>query len=158
MGIRRSADDAVGPTLARVPILVVIPILAAVAAVACVLWPPARRFIWPAVTLAAINVVFTPFTSGEWFYQHKEDAAYQKAVARGDFTELHDLLGRHDPRLLPRMIAIAVGLLLVLVVFALLRVRTARGKPAPPVTSAIAAGAVLLAAAATLVQGYLLII
>jgi len=140
-----------------VPILVVIPILAAVAAVACVLWPPARRFTWPAVTLAAVNVVLTPFTSGEWFYQHKEDGAYQKAVARGDFTEFHDLLGQHDPRLLPRMIAIAVGLLVVLAVFALLRVRAVRGKPVRPAAVAIVGGAVLLAAAATLVQGYLLV-
>jgi len=145
------------PYSGRVRFFVVIPILAAVAAGVCVLWPPARRFIWPAVTLAAINVVLTPFSSGEWFYQHREDAAYQKAVARGDFTAFRDLLAGHDPRLLPRMIAIAVGLLLVLIMFAVLRVRAARGRPAPPATSAIVGGAVLLAAAATLVQGYLLI-
>jgi hypothetical protein len=131
--------------------------LTAALAVVCVLWQPARRFLWPVVALAAANVMLTPFTSGEWFYQHAEDASYRQAVTRGDFTAFDDLIGRHDPHLLPRMIALATVLLVALAASALLQVRTNRGKPVSGAVSAIVTGLVLLSAAATLVQGYLLV-
>jgi hypothetical protein len=47
--------------------LALLPVLTAILAAGCALWPPARRVIWPVVALAAINVVLTPLTSGEWF-------------------------------------------------------------------------------------------
>ncbi len=137
-----------GPTLIGVRILALLPILTAGLALACALWPAARRIIWPVVGLAAINVVLTPFTSGEWFYQNAEGRSYQEAVARGDFGSFDSLLGQHDPDLFRRMIVIAVCLLAALV--ALAAVTSRRG-------SALAGGAVLLAAAATLIQGLLLV-
>ena len=109
--------------LSSVRLLALLPILTAAVAVAVVLLPAARRLVWPAVTLAAANVVLTPFTSGEWFYQRKEGALYDQAVARGDFSGFGRLLGGHDPHLLPRMTVLAVALLAGLVVVALLRAR-----------------------------------
>jgi lysylphosphatidylglycerol synthetase-like protein (DUF2156 family) len=137
--------------LSSVRLLAVLPILTAALAVAVVLRPAARRLVWPAAVLAAANVVLTPFTSGEWFYQRAEDASYDQAVARGDFGGFDRMMGQHDPHLLPRMTALAVALLAALVVVALLRDRAgpARG---------IADAAVLLAAAASAVQGVLLLV
>ncbi|MCB9442551.1 MAG: hypothetical protein H6523_20210 [Mycolicibacterium sp.] len=129
-------------------ILALLPMLTAGLALACALWPAARRIIWPVVGLAAINVVLTPFTSGEWFYQHAEDRSYQQAVAQGDFASLDSLLGRHDPHLVGRMVVMAGCLLAALVALAVVKSR--RG-------SALATGAVLLAAVATLIQGFLLV-
>lgn len=120
--------------------------------------PAARRLIWPAVVLAAANVVLTPFTSGEWFYQRKEDALYDQAVARGDFSGFGRLLGGHDPHLLPRMTVLAVALLAALVVVALLRARANGGASVSRATWAAAAGLVLLAATVSLVQGVLLLV
>jgi hypothetical protein len=51
--------------LSSVRLLAVLPILTAALAVAVVLLPAARRLVWPAVVLAAANVVLTPLTSGE---------------------------------------------------------------------------------------------
>lgn len=127
-------------------------------AVAVVLRPAARRLVWPAVALAAANVVLTPFTSGEWFYQRKEDALYDQAVARGDFSGFGRLLGGHDPHLLPRMTVLAVALLAALVVVALLRARANGGASVSRAAWAAAAGLVLLAATVSLVQGVLLLV
>ncbi len=137
--------------LSSVRLLAVLPILTAALAVAVVLLPAVRRLVWPAVVLAAANVVLTPFTSGEWFYQRAEDASYARAVADGDFGGFDRLMAGHDPHLLPRMAAMAVALLAALVVVALLRDRAgpARG---------IAAAAVLLVAAASAIQGVLLLV
>lgn len=131
--------------------------LTAAAAVLCALWPRARRLCWPVVALAALNVIATPFTSGEWFYQHAEDAAYQRAVARGDFTAVELLVGQHDPHLLPRMVAFAVALLITCVGLAMLQARAGKGGRPSLALSGIVIGAVLLAAVATLVQGGLLL-
>ena len=110
----------------------------------------------PVLALAVLNVVLTPLTSGEWFYQRAENSAYEQAVARGDFTAFQDLLDRHDPHLLPRMVTLAAVLLVSVALLAVLHFRADRGKPASAVTSAIVAGTVLLAAAGTLAQVYLL--
>lgn len=139
-------------------LLAVLPILTAALAAACTLWPAAHRVIWPVVALAALNVILTPLTSGEWFYQRQEDASYDRAVAGGDFAAFDRQLVRHDPSLQPRMTAIAVGLLVALVVLAMLRVRARGGAPTPASTRAVTMGAVLLAAAAAAVQGVALLV
>lgn len=138
-------------------ILAVLPMLTAVAAVLCALWAPARRLCWPVAALAALNVIFTPFSSGEWFYQHEEDAAYERAVAKGDFADFELLVGRHDPHLLPRMVVLAVVLLIALVGLAMLHARAKKGGRPSPALSGIVTGAVLLAAVGALVQGGLLL-
>lgn len=139
-------------------LLALLPILTAALAIWCALVPAARRFIWPVVALAAVNAVLTPLSSGEWFYQQQEYAFYDSAVSRGDFTGFDRLLAQHDPQLQPRMTGLAVGLLVALVVLAVLRVRADRGAGASAVAGAVAAGAVLLAAAANLAQGVLLLV
>ncbi len=138
------------------PIIAGIPALIAILAVVCALRPH-RRLIGPVLALAALNVVLTPFTSGEWFYQRAEKAAYRQAVAKGNFNAFEDLLDRHDPHLLPRMIALAAGLLLSVVFLAVLQFRAGRGKPASTAISVIATGTVLAAAAATIVQVFFLL-
>lgn len=132
--------------------LAVLPILTALAAVCCVLLPAARRFVWPVVALAAVNVVATPLTSGEWFYQRTEDAAYEQAVARGDFDAFDRLLAGHDPHLQPRMMAMAVGLLVALAAFGVVRVRARRGEHEPAALRWLTTVAVLLAALAMVVH------
>jgi|LakMenEpi03Aug12_release.lakeMendotaPanAssembly.Ray.scaffolds.fasta_scaffold241346_2 hypothetical protein len=144
--------------LMRVRLLAVLPILTAVLAIAVVLLPAARRFVWPVVVLAAANVVLTPLTSGEWFYQRTEDASYARAVADGDFTGFDRLMAGHDPHLLPRMAAMAVALLVALVGVAVLRARANGGASVSTATWAAAAGVVLLAATVSLVQGVLLLV
>ena len=132
-------------------ILAGFPALVAVLAVLCAL-RPGRRLIGPVLALAALNVVVTPFTSGEWFYQRAEKSAYRQAVAKGNFNAFKDLLEQHDPHLLPRMIALAAGLLLSVTLLAVLRFRASRGKPASTAIAAIVTGLVLTAAAGTIVQ------
>jgi uncharacterized membrane protein len=144
--------------LSSVRLLAVLPILTAALAVAVALLPAARRLVWPAVVLAAANVVLTPLTSGEWFYQRAEDASYARAVADGDFTGFDRLMAGHDPHLLPRMAAMAVALLVALVGVAVLRARANGGASVSTATWAAAAGVVLLAATVSLVQGVLLLV
>ena len=121
----RHPGDALN--LSGVRLLAVLPILTAALAAGCALWPAARRVVWPVVALAAINVVLTPLTSGEWFYQRQEGASYDRAVAGGDFTAFDRQLLQHDPHLQPRMTVIAVALLVCLVVLAVLRARARLG-------------------------------
>lgn len=150
-GVRRSGEPRLGRTLTGMRILAILPVLTAAMAVACALWPAARRFVWPAVALAAINVVLTPLTSGEWFYQRAEGPSYDQAVARGDFAAYEDLLNRHDPHLHPRMIAMAVVLLITLVVLGLLHNRAARGRQIPSVAWAVTVVSVVVAALVSIV-------
>lgn len=138
--------------------LAVLPILTALLAVVCVLRPASGRAVRLAVAVAVGNIMVTPLSSGEWFYQRAEDAAYDRAVAEGDFAAFDRLLAQHDPQLQPRMIALAVVLLVSLVGLAVLQHRRRSGAPIAPVLSHIASGCVLLAAAATLVQGVLLLV
>ena len=138
-------------------ILAGIPALVAVLAAVCALRSD-RRLIGPVLALAALNVVVTPFTSGEWFYQRAEKAAYRQAVAKGNFNAFKDLLDRHDPHLLPRMIALATVLLFSVILLAVLRFRAGRGKPVPTAISAIVTVTVLAAAAATITQVYFLLV
>ncbi|MFM9032846.1 MAG: hypothetical protein ACKOQ4_00895 [Mycobacterium sp.] len=136
-------------------LLAALPLLTAVLACVCVLRPGWRRMHVPVLGLAVLNLVLTPLTSGEWFYQRAEIPDYDQAIARGDFTSYQDLLGRHDPRLLPRMIGIAAALLASLAVWAVLRLRGARGRPVSAPASAVSAGAVVLSVLAMLSQVYL---
>lgn len=146
------------PTLSGVQFLAALPVVTAALAAVCVLRPAARRFIGPVVALAAVNVVLTPLTSGEWFYQREEDSSYEQAVTKGDFAAFDRLVGQHDPHLQPRMVAIAVVLLVALAVVAVLHARAGRGHRVSTTTSAVAGGAVLLAAAASAIQGVLVLL
>lgn len=139
-------------------ILTVLPLLTALLTVWCALWSPPRRFLWPVVGLAAVNVILTPLTSGEWFYQRVEDASYEQAVAGGDFTGFDRLLAHHDPHLNPRMVAMAVALLVSFVGLVMLRVRRSGGGQSSPILSRVAVGVVLLAAAVSAIQGGLLLV
>lgn len=132
----------------------VLPLLTAALAIGCALWPPARRFVWIALALAVLNVVLTPLTSGEWFYQRVEESAYRQAVVSGKFTDFDGMLAGHDPTRLRRMLVLSGGLLASLLVLAVLHVRS---KSASAVTSVFVVGVVLLPAVATLVQVYLLL-
>lgn len=138
-------------------LVVSLPILTALLASACVLWPGGRRLIGPALVLAVLCVVLAPVTSGEWFYQQAEMPDYDQAVARGDFTTLENLVRRHDPHLMPRMIGIAGALLACLSLWAVLAFRADRGKPTPGPTRAVATGLVLLAALTLVAQALLVV-
>ena len=121
-------------------------------AVACALVPAAHRLVWPLLALAAVNVVLSPTTSGERFYQSAEIPDYRKAVETGDFTTFRELLGRHDPYLQPKMIAISVVLMIAVAVLALLQHREQRGKATPAVARTGVAGLIFLVGVATAVQ------
>ena len=121
-------------------------------AVACALVPAAHRLVWPLLALAAVNVVLSPITSGERFYQSAEIPDYRKAVETGDFTTFRELLGRHDPYLQPKMIAISVVLMIAVAVLALLQHREQRGKATPAVARTCVAGLIFLVGVATAVQ------
>ena len=86
-----------------------------------------------------------------------EDAAFERAVAKGDFADFELLVGRHDPHLLPRMVVLAVVLLITLVGLAMLHAQAKKGVRPSPAMSGIVIGAVLLAALGTLVQAGLLL-
>lgn len=133
-------------------IIAVLPILTAVSAIVCALWRPARRLVWVVLAVAAINLMLTPLTSGELFYQRAEIPDYQQAVASGDFTAFNELLARHDPHLQFKMFAIAVGLLLSVALLAAVQFRSARGKTVPLAFSALSVGLILLVGAATFLQ------
>ena len=121
-------------------------------AVACALVPAAHRLVWPLLALAAVNVVLSPITSGERFYQSAEIPDYRKAVETGDFTTFRELLGRHDPYLQPKMIAISVVLMIAVAVLALQQHREQRGKATPAVARTGVAGLIFLVGVATAVQ------
>ena len=121
-------------------------------AAACARVPAARRLVWPLLALAALNVVLSPITSGERFYQSAEIPDYRKAVETGDFTTFRELLGRHDPYLQPKLIAIAVVRLSAVAVLALLQHREQRGKVTPAVARTAVAGLIFLVGLATAVQ------
>ena len=133
-------------------IVVGLPILTVLVAAACALVPAAHRLVWPVLALAVLNVVLSPITSGERFYQSAEIPDYRQAVASGDFTTFRELLGRHDPYLQPKMIAIAVVLMIAVAVLALLRYREQRGKATPTVARASVVGVIFLVGMATAVQ------
>lgn len=115
----------------------VLPLITAIATIACAVLPGARRFVWIGLLLAVINVALTPFTSGEWFYQRTETPVFEQAVARGDFTPVSDLMNHHDPRRLQKMIGLAVSLLVALAAMAAVQFRSSRGGVAPLISSII---------------------
>lgn len=135
-------------------IIVGLPMLTVLLAAAFALVPAAHRLVWPLLALAALNVALSPITSGEWFYQRSEARDYQQAVVTGDFTTFRDLLGRHDPYLQPKMIAIAVVLMVAVAILALMRHREQRGKVTPAVARIGAAGLIVLAGFATAIQAH----
>lgn len=133
-------------------IIVGLPMLTVLLAAVCALVPGARRLVWPVLALAALNVVLSPITSGEWFYQRAEIPDYRQAVASGDFTTFGELLGRHDPYLQTKMIATAVVLMIAVFVLALLQHRDQSGSATPAVARVGVAGLIFLAGLATAVQ------
>jgi hypothetical protein len=135
-------------------IIVGLPMLTVLLAAAVALVPAAHRLVWPLLALAALNVALSPITSGEWFYQRSETPDYRQAVVTGDFTTFRELLGRHDPSLQPKMIAIAVVLMVAVAMLALMRHREHRGKATPAVARIGAAGLIVLAGFATAVQAH----
>jgi hypothetical protein len=149
---RRLGD---GSTLGRVQILAGLPVVTAVLAVVCTVVPAARRLVWPVVALAAVNIMLTPLTSGEWFYQRTEDASYEQAVATGDFTAFDRLSAGHDPHLFPRMVGIAVALLVALIGWGLLQ---RRGDKPAAATRAAVAGLVVAAAVVSIAQGLVVLV
>ena len=130
-----------------------IPALTAAFASLCALWPPARRMVWLALAMALVNVLLTPFSSGEWFYQHAESTDYRGAIASGDFTGFREVLGQHDPQRLRRMVSMAICLLIAVSLLALVHVRAGRGRTSTVVSSIVVA-LVLLVGAATIVLAY----
>lgn len=135
-------------------IIVGLPMLTVLLAAVCALVPAARRLVWPLLALAALNVVLSPVTSGEWFYQRAEIPDYRQAVASGDFTVFGKLLGGHDPYLQPKMVAIAVVLLIAVAVLALLQHRERSGSATPALARIGVAGLIFLAGLATAVQAH----
>ena len=140
------------PTLNGVWIIAGLPILTALSAIVCALFRPARRLVWVVLAVAAVNLILTPLTSGEWFYQRAEIPDYQQAVASGDFTTFQELLARHDPHLQVKMFAIAAGLLISVALLAVVQFRGVRGKTVPVAVTAVAVGLVLLVGTATFLQ------
>lgn len=121
-----------------------LPFIIAVTTVICAVWPAARRFAWLGLVLAVINVVLTPFTSGEWSYQRTETPVFERAVARGDFTPVSDLMRHHDPRRLPEMIALALSLLVALAAMSAVQFRAGRGGVSPVISSTVAIAGLLI--------------
>ena len=136
--------------------LLIFPAVTAVVTMACAVRPAAGRLMRFGLLLAAINVVLTPFTSGEWFYQHAELSTFQDAVNRGDFTSVEDLMSRHDPFRLRKTIVIAVSLLAALGGLALVQLRASRGSVPKRVTSTAAAVAFVVGAGAIVAMYQLL--
>ena len=136
--------------------LLIFPAVTAVVTMACAVRPAAGRLMRFGLVLAAINVVLTPFTSGEWFYQHAELSTFQDAVNRGDFTSVEDLMSRHDPFRLRKTIVIAVSLLAALGGLALVQLRASRGSVPKRVTSTAAAVAFVVGAGAIVAMYQLL--
>ena len=119
--------------------MLALPALTAVLAIVCGLRPSARRTLWFALGLAALTLVLTPLTSGEWFYQRAEQPAFADAVARADYSALENLHGRHDPLRLHKMIALAAALLAAVSSLVVVRHRAPRfGMPVS--TAAVVVG------------------
>lgn len=106
--------------------MLALPVLTAVLAIVCGLRPGARKLLWFALGVAALTVLLTPLTSGEWFYQRAEQPVFADAVARADYSALESLRDRHDPQRLHKMIALAATLLAVVSSLAVVRHRAPR--------------------------------
>ena len=135
--------------------LLILPALTAVVAMICALRPTSRRLLWLALAVAAVNVMATPFTSGEWFYQRAETPAFQDAVIKGDFTSFDDMMIRRDPYRLQKTVAVALGLFGSLCLLALVRFRSSRGAVSPRISTAVTVLVLLVGAAAIAAIGEL---
>lgn len=124
--------------------LLALPALTAVLAIVCGLRPGARRLQWFALAVAALTVVLTPLTSGEFFYQRAEESVFADAVARADYSALEDLRDRHDPLRLHKMIALAAALLAAVSSLVLVRHRAPRfGMPASAAAVVVGLGSLV---------------
>lgn len=135
--------------------LLILPALTAIVAMICAVRPASRRLLWFALAVAAVNILATPFTSGEWFYQRAETPAFQEAVTRGDFTSFDDMMSRRDPHRLQKTVAVALGLFGSLCLLALVRFRSSRGAVSPRISTAATVLVLLVGAAAIVAIGEL---
>ena len=135
--------------------LLILPALTAIVAMICALRPTSRRLLWLALAVAAVNVMATPSTSGEWFYQRAETPAFQDAVIKGDFTSFDDMMIRRDPYRLQKTVAVALGLFGSLCLLALVRFRSSRGAVSPRISTAVTVLVLLVGAAAIAAIGEL---
>jgi hypothetical protein len=122
-------------------IVVVLGPLTAILAVLCAVWPAVRqRLIWLVLLLAVGTLVVTPLTvdSGGWLASR---------VGASQAVEAHAALGAT----LTYMVAALAATVLLLTA---IHVRQARGGTVRGALQAAAAGLVIVAAAATLVQTY----
>jgi hypothetical protein len=121
--------------------IVVLAPLTAVLAIACALWPAARRrLVWLVSALAVVCVILTPVTTeaGEWL-EHHLDAS----PALHTHTELGDT-----------MIYFSAALLLAAVVLAVAHLRAQRGKALNRVAAVAITVLVVVVGIATIVQVY----
>lgn len=132
--------------------LALIPAVVAVLALVVAFWPPARRYVWQMVAVAALNIALIPLTSGVWFQHRAEKSTYADGLKSGDFTAYHNLVSQHDPHLAGRMAVMAVFLLLGLTFLALLQLRVNKGDLPSVPTGLIAIGTVVVPAVAMLIQ------
>ncbi len=128
--------------------LLILPALTAIVAMICAVRPASRRLLWFALAVAAVNIMATPFTSGEWFYQRAETPAFQEAVTKGDFTSFDDMMSRRDPHRLQKTVAVALGLFGSLCLLALVRFRSSRGAVSARISTAVTVLVLLVGAAA----------
>ena len=135
--------------------LLILPAVTAIVAIICALRPTDRRLLWVGLGLAAVNIMLTPFTSGEWFYQRAETPAFDEAVIKGDFTSFDDMMIRRDPDRLQKTAAVALGLFGSLCLLALVRFRSSRGAVSPRTSTAVTVLVLLVGAAAIVAIGEL---
>lgn len=119
--------------------VVVLAPLTAALAIACALWPAARRRLtWLVVILAVVTTVLTPLTTeaGEWL-EHQ--------------TERTPLLHEHA-ELGDTMVYFAIALLIGAALLAVVHVRESRERPFTPALTWAIAALVIIASVATTVQ------
>ena len=108
-------------------------------AILCALWPAARqRLVWLVLALAVAIAGMTPLVtdSGEWLRDHIETS---------ELVQRHAEIG-------DTMIYFALALLVAAILLAIMHIRASRGRALSTALSAVIAGFVVLAAAATTVQ------
>jgi hypothetical protein len=121
--------------------IVVLAPLTAIGAVACALWPAARRrLVWPVAALAVLCLVVTPLTTeaGEWL-----EPRLGKSPALHTHTELGDT-----------MIYFSLALAVAAALLVFLHLRLGRGRSLNQIVAALISVLVVIASVATVVQVY----
>ena len=121
--------------------IVVLAPLTAALAIACAVWPAARRrLVWLVVVLALTNAVLTPLTTnaGEWLEHRTHETALLRA-----HTELGDT-----------MLYFSIGLLVAAALIVFVHLRETRERPLKPIVMWAIAIVVVIASVATVAQVY----